>query len=152
MKISDILRHKTEQAGGVRPRVITAGPDTAVTALLATLAAHGIGAVIVRDEHGTICGIVSERDIARAMHKHSHAVLDWPVSAIMTRSVVGCAPYDSVDEVAETMTERRIRHMPVIDADHLVGIVSIGDVVAGKIRQLEQDRAVLESYITRGST
>lgn len=152
MKISDILRHKTEQAGGVRPRVITTGPDTTVTELLATLAEHSIGAAIVRDEHGAICGIVSERDVARSLHRHAQAVLTWPVSGIMTRTVVGCAPYDSVDEVAEIMSERRIRHMPVIDADHLLGIVSIGDVVAGKIRQLEQDRAALEGYITRGAT
>jgi len=152
MKISDILRHKTELAAGVRPRVITTGPDTTVTELLTMLAEHSIGAVVVRDEHGTICGIVSERDVVRSLHRKSQAVLNWPVSGIMTRTVVGCAPYDSVDEVAETMSERRIRHMPVIDAEQLVGIVSIGDVVAGKIRQLEQDRAVLEGYITRGAT
>jgi CBS domain-containing protein len=152
MKIADIQRHKADEAGGTMPPVVTAGTDVSVTELLAMLAEHRIGAVVVNDERGRVCGIVSERDVVRALYRQSHAVLESPISAIMTRTVVSCTPHDAVDDIAETMTEKRIRHMPVLDGDQLVGIVSIGDVVAGKIRQLERDRAHLESYITRNAS
>lgn len=144
MNISDILRHKHSTSGST---VVTIAPTDTVTALLAALAEHNIGA-LVAVESGAPVGIVSERDIVRRIAERGAAVLDAPVASIMTRDLVSCRSKDSVDSIAETMTERRIRHMPVIDDGTLVGIVSIGDVVSSRIRQLEHDRGQLEQYIS----
>jgi CBS domain-containing protein len=140
MNIADILRHK-----GAAVATIT--PSGAVGEMLQALAEHNVGALVVSDA-GVVVGIVSERDIVRRLHTRGAQLLADPVSEIMTAPVVSCGSQDSVDTVAETMTNRRIRHMPVIDAGNLVGIVSIGDVVSSQIRQLEQDRGQLEHYIT----
>jgi CBS domain-containing protein len=140
MKISDILRHKGST-------VVTIAPTGAVAVLLAQLTEHNVGALVVLDGD-TVVGIVSERDVVRRLHERGAGLLDATVGDIMTPSVVSCRPQDSVDSVAETMTERRIRHMPVIDNGALAGIVTIGDVVSLRIRQLEQDRGQLEHYIT----
>lgn len=140
MKISDILRHKGAT-------VHTIEPGRPVTELLAQLSEHKVGALIVAD--GTkVAGIVSERDVVRRLHERGAAVLDGRVSDIMTNVVQTCTSSDSVDSVAETMTESRIRHMPVIDDGDLRGIVSIGDVVSIRIRQLEKEAGQLEQYIT----
>jgi CBS domain-containing protein len=145
VNISDILRHKAAAAsdgGGV----VTTAPSETVTTLLAMLAEHNVGAlVVVKDDE--VAGIVSERDIVRRIAERGAQMLDANVEQIMSTSVVSCASKDKVDSVAETMTERRIRHMPVIDDGQLVGIVSIGDVVSSRIRQLETDRGQLEQYI-----
>jgi len=140
MKISDILRHKGSA-------VVTIAPTGAVTTLLSELTEHKIGALVVVDG-STVIGIVSERDVVRRLDESGAAVLDGTVNDIMTTDVVSCGSQDSVDSVAETMTERRIRHMPVIDDGALQGIVTIGDVVSSRIRQLELDRGQLEQYIT----
>lgn len=140
MKISDILRHKGSD-------VVTAAPTDSVTALLARLAERNIGALVVADGDA-VAGIVSERDVVRRLHERGAAVLEAGVGDIMTSEVVSCASTDTVDSVAETMTQRRIRHMPVIDDGRLVGIVTIGDVVLSRTQQLEQDRSRLEQYIT----
>lgn len=140
MKIADILRHKGSA-------VVSIGPDEAVEAALARLAEHNIGAVLVLDADAVV-GVVSERDIARQLHARGAAVLTQPARDIMTQGVISCRSSDSVDSVAATMTERRVRHMPVVDGDHLLGIVSIGDVVLSRMRQLEQDSRQLEQYIT----
>ncbi|MGI8677866.1 MAG: CBS domain-containing protein [Jatrophihabitans sp.] len=142
MNISDLLRRKTRGDG-----VVTIAPSDTVTTLVAALAEHNVGALPVADD-GRVMGIVSERDVVRHVAKHGAAVLDRPVAEIMTTSVVSCTSGDAVDDIAETMTSRRIRHMPVIDDDELIGIVSIGDVVSSRIRQLEQDRGQLEQYIS----
>ena len=148
MKISDILRHKaTTSATTAGATVVTIGPDGAVTALLAALAEHRIGALVVVDGD-TVVGIVSERDVVRRLNDHGAAILDATVADIMTSPVLSCSSHDSVDSVAAAMTERRIRHMPVIDDGRLDGIVTIGDVVLSRTRQLEQDRNQLEQYIT----
>jgi CBS domain-containing protein len=144
MKISDILRHKSTTMGGT---VITIAPTGAVTELLAALAEHRIGALVVVDADAVV-GIVSERDIVRRLHDRGASVLDATVADIMTSPVLSCSSRDTVDSVADTMTERRIRHMPVIDNGKLDGIVTIGDVVLSRTRQLEQDRSQLEQYIT----
>jgi CBS domain-containing protein len=140
MLISDILRFKGSE-------VVTIAPDASMTTLLAELASHNIGALVVRRE-GKVVGIVSERDIVRRLHVRGHEVLDGTVEQIMTTNVIACAPSDQVDQVANAMTEKRVRHLPVIDGDQLVGIVTIGDVVLSRTRQLEQDRLQLEQYIT----
>jgi len=140
LSISDILRYKGAD-------VVTIAPSETVTTLLNVLAEHNIGALVVRDEQGSVAGIVSERDVVRRIAERGAALLDAPVEQIMTSIVASCTGKDSVDSVAATMTERRIRHMPVIDDGELVGIVSIGDVVSSRIRQLEKDRGQLEHYI-----
>jgi CBS domain-containing protein len=91
---------------------------------------------------------VSERDVVRRIAERGAGLLEAPVSEIMTSVIVSCAPKDTVDSVGEAMTEHRVRHMPVLDDGALVGIVSIGDVVSIRIRQLEKDRGQLEQYIS----
>ena len=140
MKIADILRHKGSD-------VLTTTPDAAVSELISLLASKKIGALVVVDGE-TVAGIVSERDVVRCLHEGGAGILDGTVSSLMTAAVHTCALGDDIDTVANTMTERRIRHMPVIEDGSLVGIVSIGDVVSSRMRQLEQDRGQLEQYIT----
>jgi CBS domain-containing protein len=141
MQISDILRYKGSDT------VWTIAPGATVTELLASLAEHHIGALIVVDA-AQVAGIVSERDVVRRLHDRGASVLEHTVEDIMTRDVVHCTPGDAVDSVATLMTERRIRHLPVLDGDALVGIVSIGDVVSSRMRELQKDRDQLEQYIT----
>src|SRR5450631_4171259 len=107
MLISDILRYKGSD-------VVTIGPDTTVKSLLAQLAEHNIGAVVVQRE-GKVVGIVSERDIVRGLNERGHDVLDGTVEQIMTTTVIACASTDQVDKVANAMTDKRVRHLPVID-------------------------------------
>jgi CBS domain-containing protein len=144
MNISDILRYKHSTSGA---DVVTIGPSDTVTTLAAALAEHNVGALLVVNDHDVV-GIVSERDVVRRIAEQGAAVLDATVEQLMTTSVLSCASSDAVDSIAETMTQRRIRHMPVIDDGNLSGIVSIGDVVSSRIRQLEQDRGQLEQYIS----
>ena len=144
MNISDILRHKASTRGAA---VVTIAPSGAVKELLALLAEYSIGALVVVDA-GKVVGIVSERDVVRRLDERGPSVLDGTVADIMTAPVHSCRSDDSVDSVAATMTQRRIRHMPVIDDGALDGIVTIGDVVLSRSRQLEQDRNQLEQYIT----
>jgi CBS domain-containing protein len=140
MRISDILRHKGTA-------VFTLPPHAAVRELLSTLAEHRIGAVVIT-ESDSVRGIVSERDVVRRLTERGTGLLDATVDEIMTTDLVTCRPDDSVDAIAQTMTERRVRHMPVLDGGRLAGLVSIGDVVSSRIRQLEHDRGHLEQYIT----
>jgi CBS domain-containing protein len=140
VRISDILRHK----GG---DVITIAPSDTVANLLNSLAEHNVGALLVIDGSDVV-GVVSERDVVRRLAESGAGLLDVAVDEIMTSVVVSCTSTDSVDSVAETMTERRVRHMPVLDDGRLIGIVSIGDVVSSRIRQLEKDRGQLEQYIS----
>jgi CBS domain-containing protein len=140
VNISDILRHK----GGA---VWTIGRAEPVTALLRALSEHNVGALLVVDGSDVV-GIVSERDIVRHVAERGATVLDASVAEIMTAPVVSCSSHDSVDSIAETMTQRRVRHMPVIDDGVLTGVISIGDVVSSRIRQLETDRGQLEQYIS----
>jgi CBS domain-containing protein len=140
MLIADLLRHKGST-------VFTIAPESLVTELLTSLADHKIGALVVA-RGAEIVGIVSERDIVRRLHTQGADVLSEHVSDLMTTDVISCSPSDSIDAIGSAMTEQRIRHMPVIANGKLAGIVTIGDVVAARIRQLEQDRGQLESYIT----
>lgn len=142
MYISDVLSRKGTAVASV-------GPDSTVRELLGTLAERNIGAVVVTaGEQPT--GLVSERDIVRHLHTRGDGVLGWPVSQIMAAPIVTCTPADTVDSVMVTMTEQRVRHLPVVRDGRLVGIVSIGDVVKHMIAKLEADREQLESYIVKG--
>ncbi|HET9143671.1 CBS domain-containing protein [Actinophytocola sp.] len=142
MRISDVLRGKGSTVATVEPGLSVAG-------LAGELARHNVGAMVVLDD-GQVVGIVSERDVVRQLHERGANLLDVRVADIMTTSVVTCLPTDSVDSLAATMTERRIRHMPVLQDGSLAGIVSIGDVVKSRITELESDREQLESYIAGG--
>ncbi|HEY7812182.1 MAG TPA: CBS domain-containing protein [Nakamurella sp.] len=141
MRITDVLRGKGTQ-------VVTIPPDTKVRRLLDVLAEHGIGAVVVSADGTSVGGIVSERDIVRAFAKRGAAVMSEPVTAIYTADVHTITPDTSLDEVMRIMTERRIRHAPVVVDGTLRGIVSIGDVVKNRIDELETERAHLTDYIT----
>jgi CBS domain-containing protein len=141
MRISDVLRVKGE-------RVVTVTPDTEVARLIAVLAEHRIGAVVVSREGSTVDGIVSERDIVRALAARGAAVLTEPVSAIHTAEVHTVAPEAELADVERVMTERRFRHVPVLVDGALRGIVSIGDVVKKRIDELEDERSTLAGYIT----
>ncbi len=101
-------------------------------------------------ENDAVVGIVTERDVVRRIHERGPDILNARVVDIMTTSVFTCLPTDTVDSLAETMTERRIRHLPVIVDGQLVGIVSIGDVVKSRIGELQTERDQLESYIDHG--
>ena len=140
MRIADILRAKGDQ-------VATVPPQATVRDLLAALAGHNIGAVVVSPDGAVIEGIVSERDVVRRLHEHGAALLDSPVSAIMSSPVRTCAPGDAVEGLRRVMTEHRVRHLPVVDGGRLAGIVSIGDVVKSAIDQLETEREQLVGYI-----
>jgi CBS domain-containing protein len=140
MRIRDILRRK----GGA---VATVRPDATVRELLATLAEHNIGAVVVSADGVTIAGIASERDVVRRMHERGADLLSGTVSEIMTSEVRTCGLNDMVDGLRRIMTEHRIRHLPVVADGKLVGIVSIGDVVKSAIDDLETEREQLFGYI-----
>jgi CBS domain-containing protein len=140
MKITDVMRGKASQD------VVTIRPDASVRELLALLAEHNIGAVIVSGDGTGVDGIVSERDVVRKLNDDD-AVLDAPVQRIMTAVVQTCEPGHDVDTLMAQMTEHRIRHVPVLDEGQLVGVVSIGDVVKSRITQLEFERDQLDHYV-----
>jgi CBS domain-containing protein len=140
IKIYDILRAKGDE-------VISLPPDSTVRELIATLAERRIGAVIVVD--GTeLRGVVSERDVVRRLHTDGDTVLDTELVDLMSSDVVSCGVDDDIDAIAATMTERRIRHMPVLRGDTIVGVVSIGDVVKSRMEQLQNESDQLTHYIT----
>ncbi|SFZ82293.1 CBS domain-containing protein [Devosia enhydra] len=118
-----------------------------IATAIAVLNQRRIGAVVVVDDAGHVAGILSERDIVRRMGSDPNSFLSTPISQSMTRAVVTCTRQTSLDEVLEMMTERRIRHMPVVEGESLVGIISIGDVVKRKIELTEQEAAALRDYI-----
>jgi CBS domain-containing protein len=142
MRIGEIIRAKPVQD------VITISPEAGVRELLAKLSEHNIGALIVSSDGKSLDGIVSERDVVRRLHSDG-TVINNVVSAIMTDVVETCTPDDDLDDVMQTMTERRFRHIPVVQGDTLVGIISIGDVVKYKIDQLQFERDQLDGYIRR---
>jgi len=140
MRIGEILNAKDSRD------VVTIKPDAGVRELIALLAEHNIGALIVSADGTTMDGIVSERDVVRHLHSDG-TVVNNQVSAIMTSVVETCGPDDDLDDVMQTMTARRIRHVPVVTDDGLAGIISIGDVVKHKIGQLTFERDQLDNYV-----
>ncbi|MGY4769364.1 CBS domain-containing protein [Kribbella sp. CWNU-51] len=140
MKIKDVLRGKGNQ-------VVTISPEATVTELLALLAEHNIGAVVVSADGSSVDGIVSERDIVRLWNRTPEAG-EVRVSAIMTAEVRTATPDDLIDNLMRLMTEHRIRHVPVVVDGSLAGLVSIGDVVKSRIGELEFEREQLSNYIS----
>lgn len=143
MRISDVLRSKG--AG-----VITIKPDDTVVTLLSLLGEHRIGACVVSADGSTVEGIVSERDVVRHLNSDGTEMLTGPVSAIMTKDVTTGTMDEEVKVVAGKMTDQRVRHVPVVDADGtLLAIVSIGDVVKSRLSELQSERDHLRDYISR---
>ncbi len=140
MKISEVLEAKATA------RAVTITPEATVRELLALLAEHNIGAVVVSNDGSAVEGIVSERDVVRRL-VDNESVLDTAVGEIMTADVASAAPDDELPALMRVMTDRRIRHLPVLADDKLVGVISIGDVVKHRIDQLEEERDHLESYV-----
>lgn len=142
MRISDVLRAKGAE-------VATISPTATVAELLAALAEKNVGAMVVLSDDQLV-GIVSERDVVRYAHERGAGVLDAAVAEIMTTEVATCDPDETVDHLTVLMTERRIRHVPVMTRGQLRGIVSIGDVVKSRMDELERAQSQLEAYIAQG--
>lgn len=141
MLVSQILKLK----GDV---VFTSGPNETVEAVAALLHARRVGALVVMEADQTVIGIISERDIVRVLAELGAQCLSQPVSSCMSRDVVFAEPNESVDELMERMTDRRLRHLPVCHDGKLLGIVSIGDLVKTKIDEVEAEAAGLKAYIS----
>jgi CBS domain-containing protein len=142
MRVADIIRQKGVGA-------VTVAPTDSVARAVELLRDHGFGALVVSGDGQAIEGIVSERDIVRALGLRSD-LLDLPVTEIMTARVVTCSPDDRVDQLMSTMTEHRIRHLPVEVDGAMVGLVSIGDIVKVRVSELEHEAQTLQDYIQHG--
>lgn len=142
MRIRDVLDAKASR------EVVTISPDAGVRELIALLAEHNVGALIVSADGATVDGIVSERDVVRHLHSDG-TVINNTVSAIMTTVVETCDEDAALEDLMKTMTERRVRHVPVVEEGRLTGIISIGDVVKHRMDQLEFERDQLDSYVHR---
>ncbi len=127
--------------------VITVSAYETLSNVFSILTDNKIGALVVCNGHEKIVGIISERDLVRAVAKHGERVLAWPVESVMTSKVVTCSLDDNVHKVMEKMTEGRFRHMPVVNGDKLLGVISIGDVVKYRIQEVEREAADMRSYI-----
>ncbi len=141
MYVSNILKTKGHD-------IVTIGPGEPIAAALAVLEEKRIGALLVLDEHDRIAGILSERDLVRAMHKHHESIFTKRVGELMTTRVVTCSSRDPVAAIMGMMTAQRFRHVPVIDDGKLVGIISIGDVVKSRIEEAEAEVDALRQYIS----
>jgi CBS domain-containing protein len=141
MHVHNILRHKGTE-------VATIAPDASLADATAALRDHGVGALVVSRDGSAIDGIISERDVVRALAAHGGSSLGRDVASAMSRQVTTCQGSDTVDHLMAMMTERRIRHLPVVDdAGALAGIISIGDVVKARVGQLESENHQLHDYI-----
>jgi len=141
MQVAKILARKGAD-------VFTIEPDATVAVAVAVLGERHVGALIVSSDGTTVAGIVSERDVVRRLAELGPGVLDQPVSSVMTAEVVTCTPAATTEELMGVVTERRIRHVPVLEDDRLTGLVSIGDVVAARVRELEEEAQLLHDYIS----
>jgi len=130
--------------------VIAVAPEASVLAVARTLSEHRIGAALVRAAQGELLGIISERDIVRGMAAHGPGTTGLQASQLMTRDIITVTPATLVAEALEVMTRRRIRHLPVLAAGRLVGMVSIGDLVKARIEEAEHEAAALKDYVTAG--
>jgi CBS domain-containing protein len=141
MFVSDILAHKGD-------RVVAVAPEESLAAAIATLAARRIGAVLVLDADEAIVGILSERDVLHAVAREGAQALNRKVSEVMTDTVVACDPDASIEQIMATMTERRFRHLPVVQHGRLCGMISIGDVVRLRLEEQRREADALREYIT----
>jgi CBS domain-containing protein len=133
-------------------QVETIAPDATLGVAADRLTERGIGALVVVDGDGRLVGVISERDLVGELSRHGPGLVDLPVSAVMSRQVETCRLHTRTHELMAVMTERRFRHVPVVDDDHRpIGIVSIGDVVKLRLDELASEAAHLETYVTGGS-
>ncbi len=140
MNVTTILSAKGRE-------VETIAPTATVAEAAKIMSDRKIGALVITGAGNRITGIVSERDIVRALAKHGAVALHLPLNDVMTRKVVTCGPNDSVSNLMEQMTAGKFRHLPVVDADKLAGIISIGDVVKIRLAELELEQSALRDYI-----
>jgi CBS domain-containing protein len=141
MYVFNILKAKGSE-------IATISPGAPITAALALLEEKHIGALLVLDDHGKIAGILSERDLVRAMNKHHESIFTKRVGDLMTTRVVTCSSKDPVAAIMGMMTAQRFRHVPVVDDGKLVGIISIGDVVKSRIEEAQAEVDALRQYIS----
>jgi CBS domain-containing protein len=127
--------------------VLSIDPTATLEAAVAMLAKHRIGALLVLGPDRRIIGILSERDIVRALGERGAAALTEPLAQVMTRKVVTCSQSDTLGALMERMTTGKFRHLPVVEQDQLVGIVSIGDVVKFRVQEMEREQEALRDYI-----
>ena len=127
--------------------VITIGPTATLDEAIGVLTRHRIGALVVLGAEERVIGILSERDIVRALSEHGAGALKQPLGQSMTRTVVTCSETDTISEIMEQMTRGRFRHVPVLEQDRLAGIVSIGDVVKQRLNEMERESEALREYI-----
>lgn len=130
--------------------VSTARPDATLLDIASKLSARKIGAIVVVGDNGQVTGIVSERDLIRAIAERGAGALAAPVSEIMTRNVVSCRENSTLDDMMGEMTHNRFRHLPVIEDGALVGIVSIGDIVKHHIAEVEMEVSAMRGYLATG--
>ncbi|WP_207456255.1 CBS domain-containing protein [Azospirillum sp. SYSU D00513] len=140
MHVAALIKRKGSQ-------VIAAKPDAPITEVAGILARNRIGAVLVMDGDDRPVGILSERDIVRAVAAEGPDALSRPASHLMTRELVTCKPEDTVSQMMAVMTERRIRHVPVVEDGRVIGLVSIGDVVKARIDDAELEVESLRGYV-----
>lgn len=141
MLIAHVLRDK----GAV---VHTLAADVTLQVAIRELHERKVGALVVMDGSGEILGVISERDVVREVARRGSKALEDNVAAVMTRDVITACPDETIDEGLGRMTDRRIRHLPVVDGGRLIGIVSIGDLVKHRIAAVEAEAAAMQAYIT----
>jgi CBS domain-containing protein len=130
--------------------VYSVKPDDNLVEAISVLRKHRIGALLVIENSAMIAGVLSERDVVRALGDHGADALEMPVHSVMTAPVITCHPDDTVAAAMALMTTRRIRHLPVMDEGKLIGMVSIGDLVKRRIEETEREAAALKDYISHG--
>ena len=130
--------------------VITTGPATTVSEVADIIARERIGAVVVTEQDDQVVGIISERDIVNGLSKRGTGLLDLPISDVMTRDVFTCATTEDVNQLRREMTNRRARHIPIVEEGKLIGIISIGDIVKNRLDELESETKQMRDYIATG--
>lgn len=141
MLVSQILKSKADDG------VVTVPPGTTVAKAAETLSSRRIGALVVSPDGKRAAGILSERDIVRELGRRGSACMSDTVDSIMTAKIVSCARGDQTDEVLQKMTDGRFRHMPVMEGNEMVGLISIGDVVKARLMELSAEKDALEGMI-----
>lgn len=143
MNVAQILKQKGN-------RIISLPLDARIGEAAGVLSSEGIGALMILDRAGKVAGILSERDVVRAVANHGMEAVALPVTEVMTANVIFCKPADTIDRLMAEMTQRRFRHLPVMDQGRVIGIVSIGDVVKNRIAETEAEAESLRQYIAAG--
>ncbi|MDG1280075.1 MAG: CBS domain-containing protein [Pseudorhodobacter sp.] len=141
MLVQQILATKSGEG------VVTVAPGSSLAGAAEVLSAKRIGAIIVSEDGKHVAGILSERDIVRELGKRGVACMSDTVDAVMTAKIVGCSKSDTADQVMQKMTDGRFRHMPVMEGDEMIGLISIGDVVKARLAELSMEKDALEGMI-----